>query len=259
MDEFHALFAVDIEDFSGHRDVDLPVLQIAMRTAVDAAFADCGLSAVWRSVDFLESTGDGLLAILPLASLATLVDRLPGKLQERLAEGAPGLRGRGMRLRIRLAVHVGMTDGTRAEAPGVSRALVDVCRLLDGGPLRDALKLSDPLVTHTALLVSEAAFTAFVAAGRTGLSPSQFTQVEVEVKRFRQPAYLYVPVPSRGQQPPGASPGRPARPGPPADSGAVTNSVSGSTFHGPVIQGRDMPSIDLRSYRTSEAAPDGRE
>ncbi|WP_106401623.1 hypothetical protein [Actinocorallia populi] len=239
MEDFHALLVVDAEQFSGHRDNDLPDLHLEIRSAVASAFEASGLGEVWQAVRFLESTGDGLLTALPHRVIPTLIDPFPLWLQEALAQAAPRLRARGMRLRLRAAVHVGLLDEERPDAPGISTAVIDVNRLLDAGPLRDALKHSDPDATFTAFLLSEEVFTAYVRGGRTGLRTSRFTEVRVKVKQFDRPAHLYVPVPSRNGTPPEAAPAAPsaAPPGGTSPGGVTVNGDRNQNVFGNQISG----------------------
>lgn len=240
MEAFRALLVVDAEKFSSHRDADLPGLHMEIRRVLADACRESGLGETWEHVRFMESTGDGVLAVLPLEAARALVDPFPRRLQEALAGAAPGLRARGLRLRLRAAVHIGLVDDERPDAPGVSTATVDVNRLLDADPLRDALKRSDPQVTFVALLVSAEVFAAYVAGGRTGLRESQFTPVRVEVKQFDRPAYLYVPEPSRGADPPEAAverPERPPRPAGPSISGITISGDGAQTAFGNTVTG----------------------
>ncbi|MBB4920017.1 hypothetical protein ACFY19_35285 [Streptosporangium saharense] len=196
MEKYRALLTVDAEKFSAHRDADLPHLHMEIRRALAAACTACGLAEAWESARFKESTGDGILVVLPAETIPALVEPFPTRLQEALAEAAPGLRARGLRLRLRAALHVGLVDDEREEAPGISAAAVTVCRLGDSEPLRDALAGSDPDVTFVAFLLSDEVFRHYVAAGRTALHESQFTRVRAVVKQFSESAYLRVPVPS---------------------------------------------------------------
>ncbi|WP_433227622.1 hypothetical protein [Actinomadura formosensis] len=196
MEEFRAVLVVDAEKFSAHRDADLTDVHLEIRRVLAAACAAGGLGDTWENVRFMESTGDGVLAVLPHKAVPALIDPFPRCLQDALAESAPRLRARGLRLRLRVALHVGLVDDERPDAPGISTAVIDACRLLDSRPLRDALEQSDPEVTFAALLLSSELFTAYVAGGRSGLRESQFTEVKVQVKSYDKPAYLYVPVPS---------------------------------------------------------------
>ncbi|MFD0890043.1 hypothetical protein ACFQ08_36335, partial [Streptosporangium algeriense] len=99
MEKYGALLTVDAEKFSRHRDADLPHLHMEIRRALATACTACGLGEAWESARFKESTGDGVLAVLPGETIPTLVESFPARLQEALAEAAPALRARGLRLR----------------------------------------------------------------------------------------------------------------------------------------------------------------
>ncbi|WP_019631590.1 hypothetical protein [Actinomadura atramentaria] len=238
METFRALLAVDAREFSRHRDVQLPELNTEIWRIVEDACERGGIGPVFAAAPFRQDTGDGLLAILPLEAMAALADSFPRHLQNVLDESAPDLRTREMRLRLRAALHVGLVDDRRPRSPGVSTAVVDVCRLLDARPLRDALTTSDPDVTYTAFLYSAEVFANYVRGGRTGLRESQFAEVGAKVKQFDRPAYLYVPKPSRRPDPgdsPGDGPGEPAptRPG----AGPVVENVRNRSKNSQVFMG----------------------
>ncbi|MDX6742812.1 hypothetical protein [Actinocorallia sp. A-T 12471] len=252
MDKHRALVTVDAEQFSAHPGALQPDLHMAIRRTVAEACGRAGLADAWGAARFLQSTGDGLLAVLPAETLPALVDRFPRALQDALDEAAPGLRAAGVRLRLRVALHVGLVDDERDEAPGIATVTNEVCRLVDSKPVRDALNDSDPDVTYTAALLSEEVFRTYVADGHTRLRPSQLTEVKVEVKQFRRNAYLWVPTPSRrpdGETPPaGDAPSTPPSDPPytpPAGtvingvtiSGQATRNQIGNTFHGPTTFG----------------------
>ncbi|WP_346039872.1 hypothetical protein [Actinomadura chokoriensis] len=233
MEEFRAVLVVDAEKFSAYRDVELPDLHLEIRRVLAAACHASGLGATWRNARFVQSTGDGILAVLPHEAAAALVDPFPRRLQEALADGAPGLRARGLRLRLRVALHVGLVDDERADAPGISTAVIDVCRLLDSRPLRDALERSDPEVTFAAFMLSRVLFGDYVAGGRTGLRASQFTEVEARVKQYAELAYLYVPAPSTLRADGGVKAAeKRAAPAPPTSG----TSISGITISGDGVQ-----------------------
>ncbi|MDN3359626.1 hypothetical protein [Actinomadura sp. DC4] len=230
METFRALLVVDAEKFSAHRDSELPDVHREIRRVLAAACAGSGLREAWEAVKFMESTGDGVLAMLPLESAPALVDVFPRRLQEALAACAPELRARGLRLRLRVALHYGLVDDERPGAPGISTATIDVNRLLDAEPLRDALSGSDPEITFAAFLLSAELFGTYVEGGRTKLRESQFTEVRVKVKQYERPAYLYVPVPSLTRTPPPPTPPSPREDGPVPVPGAP--SISGVTIDG---------------------------
>lgn len=196
MPSFQTLLVVDAEGFSRHRDAELPGLHTEIRRVLACACELSGLSQAWENVRFMQSTGDGILAVLPQAAMVSLIHPFADRLQEALAEAAPRLRARGLRLRLRVALHVGLVDDEHPVTAGISTATNDVSRLLDCEPLRAALRDSDPDLTLAALMISSEAFETYVRGGRTGLQPSQFTQVRAKVKQFDRPAFLYVPAPS---------------------------------------------------------------
>jgi hypothetical protein len=193
---FRALLTVDAEGYSRNRDAELPVLHTKIRYAVECACEQSGLGEAWRGVRFLQSTGDGLLAVLPYDAAALLIYPFADRLQEALAQIAPQLRASGLSLRLRAAMHVGLVDDEDPVTGGISAATNDVSRLLDCEPLRAALRDSDPNITFAAMVVSAQAHDLFVRGGHTSLQPSQLTEVRATVKQFDQVAYLYVPVPS---------------------------------------------------------------
>lgn len=199
--KFRSLLAVDAEGFSRNRDADLPVLHTEIRRAMGCACERSGLESRWRAARFLQSTGDGLLAVLPEEASVPLVHPFTGHLQDVLAELAPQLRTRRLQLRLRIALHAGIVDDEHPTTPGISSATNNVCRLLDCEPLKAALRDSDPGVTFAAVIASEEMFDMYVRGGHTALQPSQFRQVQATVKQFDRRAYLYVPVPSESEHP----------------------------------------------------------
>lgn len=193
---FRALFTIDAEGYSKNPDVVLPELHTTIRIAVEQACKRSGLGGTWQDVCFQQSTGDGVLAVLPYASASLLIYPFTDNLQQVLADIAPQLRSRRLRLRLRAAVHVGLVDDEDPVTGGISAATNDVSRLLDCEPLRGALRDSDPDITFAAMIVSAQAYDLFVRGGHTNLEPSQFKRVRAKVKQFEQVAYLYVPTPS---------------------------------------------------------------
>jgi hypothetical protein len=196
----HTLLVVDAEGFSRHQDADLPVLHTEIRSTVGSACERSGLGHDWQTTPVLQSTGDGLFAVLPQEAIRSLLDPFPRHLQEALAEAAPRLRAHGRCLRLRVAVHYGFVDIDDPVTAGISTATNDVNRLVNCEPVRAALRDSDPDVTFVAAIVSDEAFGTYVNGGHTGLRPSQFIRVRAQVKQFDRTAYLYVPVPSVRQR-----------------------------------------------------------
>jgi hypothetical protein len=254
VEQFRALLVVDAEGFSTHPDAKLPDLHMEIRNVLAKAChaSGCGLGEAWENARFMESTGDGVLTALPYELSAALIDPFPRRLQDALHDAAPGLRARDLRLRLRVALHVGPVDDERPDAPGIATATVDVNRLLDSDPLRAALKHSDPQATFAAFMLSEDIFRYGVLGGRTSMRESQFTEVAVKVKQYARPAYLYVPVPS-------TRPSDPADPStaPERAQGASSSSPGGTTVSGITISGEGAQAAigntvggDLRQERS---------
>lgn len=205
-------------------------------------------TAVWESTPFKQSTGDGILAVLPEAAMPRLIHPFSDRLQEALAGSAPRLRARGLSLRLRVALHAGLVDDEHPVTAGISTATNEVSRLLDCDPLRAALRDSDPGVTFAAAVLSQEVFEMYVRAGRTGLKPSQFTQVRAKVKQYDRPAFLYVPTPSRHEHPDDGATPTPG-PGPSTPTGGISlgdvsvtgdsaNNVIGNQVSGGIRQDR---------------------
>jgi hypothetical protein len=220
------LLVVDAEGFSRNRDVELPSLHSEIRRAVECACQRSGLGNAWQDVPLLQSTGDGLFAVLPVDAIVSLIYPFIDRLQDVLAESAAQLRARSLRLRLRAALHTGLVDDEHPVTAGISAATNDVHRLLNCEPLRAALCDSDPDVTFAAVIVSAEVFEMFVRGGHTGLQPSQFTQVRATVKQFDRPAFLYVPVHSQREHPDGFLPDAPGVPASGAAGGMSVNDVS---------------------------------
>jgi hypothetical protein len=241
---FRGLLVIDAEGFSRHPDAELPRLHEEIRHAAAQACERSELRAAWEGARVLQSTGDGLFAVLPHEAVTALIDPFPRYLQESLAEAAPRLRADGLALRLRVAVHAGLVGDEDPVTAGISTATNEVHRLVNCEPARLALRDSAPDVTFVALVVSSVVFEAFVRGRHTGLHPDQFTTVRATVKQFDQPAHLHVPVPSYRE--PGAGPGTPSAPPREADlpvgqvsiRGDQTQNVIGSQVHGGIRQER---------------------
>jgi hypothetical protein len=193
---FRGLLVVDAEGFSRHRDVELPGLHTEIRRVVEWACERSGLHDTWQDARVLQSTGDGLFAVLPHAAMGALIHPFTDRLQDILTDTAPRLRADGLGLRLRVALHTGLVDDEHPVTAGISTATNEVHRLLDCEPVRGALRDSDPDITFAATILSSEVFDLFVRGGHTDLQPSQFTQVRARVKQFDRTAYLYIPVPS---------------------------------------------------------------
>ncbi|MEU9889409.1 hypothetical protein [Sphaerisporangium sp. NPDC051011] len=197
---FRALLAVDVDGYGRQPDALLSMLHREIYAALTNVCERSSLAEAWSSVSLLQRPGDELVALLPVETLPLLVHPFLDHLQEELVRADRRLRehDRDLRLRLRVAVHVGSVRGDASVTAGISRAMNEVHRLLGCDPVRSALRDSDPDVTFVAAVLSEQVFAQVVEGGRTELPPSEFTKVRAKVKQFDQPAWLYVPRPSRG-------------------------------------------------------------
>ncbi|MER7003598.1 hypothetical protein ABT297_11220 [Dactylosporangium sp. NPDC000555] len=183
------LVAVDIERYSRRENLQQYRIQHDLRRALAEACDRLGL----RRGDWLtQAGGDGELAVLPagtseprvVARLATTLDAL---LRERNRDLAAELR-----LRLRVAVHVGLVHVDGANGfPG--SAAVTVCRIVDAAPLKRALAAFP--AAGAALIVSEQVYDDVVAQRYEDLRPEGYTRIRVELpdKDFAAVAWITVP------------------------------------------------------------------
>jgi hypothetical protein len=243
---YFGIMAVDTVKFTRNPSAHQPRLSEAIPRLVQTAFEQCGLDRIWESRAFDQGTGDGFFFGVPYQQTAFLLYPLLDKLQKVLEEHDRLLRGqdRDLRLRLRAAIHLGAVSGSGDDHDRVGTPVNDTFRLLDSGPVRQAMDTSNPDVTLLAAIVSQHLFEVIVRAGHTpGLHPDRFEYVTAEVadKGFVQPAWMYVPKPSRASaqqpavtaQPPATDA---AAPGGTTIHGNVGNSVSGGNVSGNVRQ-----------------------
>jgi hypothetical protein len=139
--------------------------------------------------------------------------------------------GADMRIRLRLAMHIGTVTSGSMGAGG--EGLITVSRLLDSAPVREALvRVRD---ANLALILSESVFRKAVTAELGGLRPRNFQRVEVKIpaKKFEETAYLYLPGQrpvAEAASPPHAPAEQEGRPSPAGsfDVSDVSTSVGGS-------------------------------
>ncbi|UWP83130.1 hypothetical protein [Dactylosporangium fulvum] len=139
------------------------------------------------------------------------------------------------KVRLRVAIHQGLVHLTGANGfPG--EAVVEVCRLLDAEPLRQALTAFPH--ASVALIVSRSIFQDVVRHGYRGLRPQRFAQVQVKVKQLAADAWIFVPDEDVStvawEQPLAAKPHSPAAE---PSTGTATYQISGVTTHGPAVFG----------------------
>ncbi|MEU6025314.1 hypothetical protein [Micromonospora sp. NPDC047134] len=136
-----------------------------------------------------QKAGDGELAILPPDEPENaLIDDFCRILSENVADYNED-RIEDARLRLRLAVHNGVVQPAANGYAGAG--VVVVSRLVNADPARavqDALPRAGLVV-----IVSNRVFVDTVAQGHTVTRPSRFRKFTVQVKEYRDDAWLYVP------------------------------------------------------------------
>jgi hypothetical protein len=198
LDDYHAVVAADIKDFTreSNTSADHRILARRLPEVLGEAFERSGLD--FSHVEFPGQAGDGYAAGIDYHKLPHLICPLLDRLQDVLAEiDAQALR-REPRMRLRASIHIGPLLGSDdPDGPaGIGRAMNDLHRLLDAGPVRDALQHTDPDTTFVAAVISQRAYEDAIQSGACALPASLLTPIPVHVKQFTGTAWLYVPQPS---------------------------------------------------------------
>ncbi|MEU6311292.1 hypothetical protein [Streptomyces sp. NPDC047014] len=230
---FRTLLLIDTERFSDRDDVQQGYLRRMLFGIVDRVLLSAGADPSLRQ---RADRGDAVMELIdpsvPLTDLLrALLKDAPGELHavNRLAASSAQLR-----LRAVLAtgfVHIDEFDGW------VGTDLNNACRLLDGDPLRAALRERPD---DYALCVSESVHTGIVTHGHLGIPKDEFHAITVPTKNGPMGAWLHGPLP---RSRPAAHGGATAPAAPPAPAGLdfrgtnhglVANQVQGDiTFGGP--------------------------
>jgi hypothetical protein len=248
---YRGILAVDTERFTRNPSSRQPDLSAAVQDALASAFDRCGHREIWERRRFPQPTGDGyLLGVLPEA-LPFLIHPFLDSLHEVLYETDESLRAkdRSLRLRLRVSINVGpVPDSGEERTDRIGDPMNTTCRLLDSTALRDVLKRSNPDVTLLAAIVSQRVFDDVIRAEYApAVHPDRLEQVTAEVpgKDFAEPAWIYVPRPSRLAARADRSASATAVDAPARGRSATINrnvgqQIIGDQFHGDITyQGRD--------------------
>jgi hypothetical protein len=162
-------------------------LQRHLSDAVSAAAVCSGLD---RSRWQLQDAGDGFVAVLPDGAELALVDPFIRELDTWLSRHNHD-RVQDARLRLRVAIHHGPV--ITAELGHAAAGLVDVSRLRDSRPVREALD-AEPSA-NLVLAVSERIFEDVIRQRHTSLSTNDFARAKIadEEKAFHAVAWIRVP------------------------------------------------------------------
>jgi O-acetyl-ADP-ribose deacetylase (regulator of RNase III) len=181
-------FVIDIVGYGAR---SAPAQETAQRRLFGLAETMLGCCGVILDEVDRQWMGDGVNVILPgtadpttaLPELVHAAARLLGEDNQRYED----------RIRLRMAVGMGIVGHG---ATGFAGSLVvDINRLVDSEPLRATLKAHPD--ADLAVLLSDQVHQQVVRPGYPGLRISDLEAVEVAVKEFRQPAWLWIARPGR--------------------------------------------------------------
>ncbi|MFC9296291.1 hypothetical protein ACFTWH_13955 [Streptomyces sp. NPDC057011] len=242
---------VDTERFSDRDDVQQAYLRRMLYGIVDRTLLAAGIDETLR---LRADRGDAIMELIdvraPLtALLRALLTEVPAQLHavNRMAASTAQIR-----LRAVLATGYVVID----EYDGwVGSDLNHACRLLDGAPLKDALReRSDDY----ALCVSEAVYTGIVRHDYTGIPAEKFTQITVPSKNGPLQAWLYGPPPTGLPQPSADAASAPlptSAPAPaPAPAPADPNGIHFRGVNHGIVAGRIQGDISIGATNPRRSA-----
>ncbi|GGS86707.1 MULTISPECIES: hypothetical protein [Streptomyces] len=214
---------IDTERFSDRDDVQQGYLRRMLFGIVDRTLLAAGAD---HSLRRREDRGDAVMELIDPS--VPLTDILRALLRDAPAEvrAVNRLAARSAQIRLRAVlahgfVHIDEFDGW------VGTDLNNACRLLDGEPLREALRDSR---YDYALCVSPSVYSGVVAHEHVGIPKDEFHQVSVPTKNGPMEAWLYGPLRSAAAVPP------PSAARPPSPESAPGGFEFRGTNHGVVAQ-----------------------
>lgn len=177
-------FAVDIERYSSRTSPEKSRVQERLAALVREVLDDMGYRL--EETDH-QDTGDGMNVFLPAdAELHRALPKLLLSWQTRLVADNDRYHDR---MRLRMSTAFGPVGIAALGFAGST--IVDVSRLLNSTVLRGALTEHPDI--DLAVLVSEQLYAYVVGEGYPGLDARRFEQRLIEVKEFRQHAWLWIP------------------------------------------------------------------
>jgi hypothetical protein len=193
---YHALFIVDMKDFSGTQGRRHAELTEEIPRILRDAFRKVNLVDMLDDVRFQGTTGDGYVLGFRSAALPYLLNPLLGELQNELVcrNRAPRTGNAQEVMRMRVSINVGPVthSGENRISEGSGNARIETHRLLDAKPVRDLLARSTD-ATCVAAIVSARAYEDAVLSGYAADDPGLYVEAPVQVKSYEGTAYLRVP------------------------------------------------------------------
>jgi hypothetical protein len=180
-----SVWYVDVVGFSAPQrtEADRQLVRNRMYELVRGAFEDSGVS--WAAC-YHEDRGDGVLVIVPPeVPTRAVADPLLVLLAAELRRHN-GRAGDAVRIRLRVALHVGPVT---LDAEGLNGdAIIHTARMLDAPPLREALRTTD---ADLAFMTSAYVYDTMLKNDRGLLDPRRFTPVTFQVKESRINAWMW--------------------------------------------------------------------
>jgi hypothetical protein len=176
-------FAVDVTGYGARPALAQEAVQDRLSSLIGRVLQSCRVG--WDEVGH-QWSGDGGIILLPNDIDPTIA--LPELVRSTVRHLAEDNRLHDDRIRLRMAVGVGIVGYGAAGFTG--SMVVGISRMLDSAPLRQAL-LDHP-DADVAILLSDHVHTYIVRPGYPGLPAANFRLVTVEIKEFRESAWLWV-------------------------------------------------------------------
>jgi hypothetical protein len=183
-------FVVDVVSYGQRSAPAQERIQTRLGALLRAVLTDIG--ADHDSIDHDGGSGDGMVVFLPSGEDPTAL--LPGLLRataERLAADNAEYRDR---VRLRMAVGCGLVGAGDNGFTGP--LVVNISRLVDSEPLRAAVR--DNPDSDLVVLVLDALHREVVVPGYLAPRVAPFRLVDVALKEFTEPAWLWVSAPAQG-------------------------------------------------------------
>ena len=180
---YRLVVAVDVEKYSTRDAREQLRAQTELQRILSVAAQNAGLDQrEW----YEQVSGDGELVVLPEdVDVSAVVSGFPREVESVLNETNRNS-GLGLRLRFRMALHLGtLTPGPFGPA---GDAPIVVSRLLDAKPLRKLL--ADQQDRDLALIVSQTLYQDVVRTGFCSLDPEEFQAVRVNAKGIQYNGFV---------------------------------------------------------------------
>lgn len=195
---YRAVLVVDAKDFSSTSSRNQQELARRVPIVLEETAQRCGMRDLWIDRRLPKSVGDGYIFGATPEKLPYLIYPYLDCLQDVLGEHDRELAqiDRDLRLRLRASVHVGpLIDTGNRDDPieGIGASMNAVHRLIESDEIRAVLDDSSHHTTFVVAIISQRVFEDAVEGGFVGLHPDLFFPITATAKKFKEPAYIYVP------------------------------------------------------------------